>query len=479
MNTTLGWLGCWAAAGAFCLSGCGPLTLKPSQPGAWLVFLCRASDVPDEQRSVQYFRELFDPARRDLLYDYFMKSSNGKVDVSGTEVLGWFPMRVAAADINEQVRNSHTNPGRWQTVLDCRTAGLASLGASKVSINPDDYAGFIAVINSGVDAGQVNGRHLVANWSDYASAYEHEMLHAFGLADARRLGNDLTADHEWNARSYVLYEDNWDIMSYRLAWMFPTGEAHEYSGPELQTGYKDALGWLPANRKFTKVVRGPADRTASQITLAPVSEPGRPGPLLAVVDLPNDVKYLLEYRQNTGFDRAIPRSEVVIRELRKDGLTYVVTQRDGHIGRVPDPAFFTDAGNSLSIKVLAIHAAGATITIDPGYVAVDDATIVIDSAPTSLRNGANGKVNVTATNTGTTAWTSPPFELVMQRGMRVSLPQAQVRAPADALVAPGQAQSFEFDVLCNGQGLGFFEARMGGPSGQFGQAATRTIVCQP
>ena len=107
----------------------------------------------------------------------------------------------------------------------------------------------------------------------------------------------------------------------------------------------------------------------------------------------------------------------------------------------------------------------------------DNASMRVDSAPGSLRNGQSGSVTVTATNIGTTTWSAPPYELALLRGLRISLPQFSKSVTGS--IAPGQSQSFSFDVICNGQGQGFFEAQMGGQSGRFGQSAARTVVCQP
>jgi hypothetical protein len=109
---------------------------------------------------------------------------------------------------------------------------------------------------------------------------------------------------------------------------------------------------------------------------------------------------------------------------------------------------------------------------------VDNASLTLVSAPGSLPNGGSGSVTVTALNTGSTTWASPGYSLRLARGLRVSLPQQF--ASVSGNVAPGASQTFTFGVICNGQGQGWFSARMsGGQSGIFGQQAARTIVCQP
>ena len=119
----------------------------------------------------------------------------------------------------------------------------------------------------------------------------------------------------------------------------------------------------------------------------------------------------------------------------------------------------------------------ATVVVVAPNTPVDNASMQVDSAPGSLRNGQTGSVMVTATNIGTTTWSTPPYAVVLRGGLRISLPQNS--KPVVGSVAPGQSQGFTFDVICNGQGQGFFQAQMGGQGGAFGQSAGRTVVCQP
>lgn len=127
-------------------------------------------------------------------------------------------------------------------------------------------------------------------------------------------------------------------------------------------------------------------------------------------------------------------------------------------------------------QVLARSPAAAVVVAQPN-TPIDNAPMRIDSAPGSLRDGQTGTVTVTATNIGGTTWSNPPYSVVLRRGLRISLPQ--FGKPVAGSVAPGQSQSFSFDVICNGSGQGFFEAQMGGQAGVFGQSAGRTVVCQP
>lgn len=337
--------------------------------GAWLVFLCQASDAQQEPHTVAFYQELFDRNQPDLLFDYFQKTSNGKIDLSGTEVYGWFKMTVNTATIAPTARNVTTQPGRYQTAQDCKSAGVASFLASGKTIDPGKYAGFIAVINVPVDAG-ATGRAVVANEYESASFFDHEMLHVYGLIygnkileHSYRMARDLSQDHSWNLGADTEYGDCWDIMSFlTCTYRFDT-PTHGIQGPELETAYREKLGWLPPARSFQKST---SDQSQSTITLSPVSEPNLPGFLQAKVDVTGMGTYVIEYVVPSGYDRAIPGRAVVIRELRHDGKTYLVVRQNGNIGWQQGERF-TDAANFLSVTVGATTPQSATITINPRF----------------------------------------------------------------------------------------------------------------
>ncbi len=179
------------------------------------------------------------------------------------------------------------------------------------------------------------------------------------------MANDTSLDHGWNQGVDTVYNDCWDIMSFATCtYRFNTG-IHGLQGPELQIAYRQKLGWVATARIFTKDA---ADPLPSTVTMPPVSEPGRPGPLMARIEVPGGARYVVEYRVPTGFDRGVPNGAVVIRELRNDGLSYLVKRQNGKIGWAQGERF-TDIGNFLSITVDAITSQSATITINPRFAA--------------------------------------------------------------------------------------------------------------
>lgn len=340
--------------------------IVPEAPSAWLMFLCQASDNDDMPHAPSYYQELFDPANPDMLDAYFKEMSFGKVSVKGSKVFGWFRMNV-----NTAVLNARSNPTRHLTLAECIDAGVASLNAQGRPIKPDQWAGVIAIINVGTDAGQT-GQGVVGNSGETIAFFEHEMTHALGLPKhTHNLPNNATADHVWGAPIQDVYNDPWDIMSFnRGQWSYdPPGGTHGFAGPTLNMAYRSLLNWVPAGRIVTMTVTDDDSRGINRYKLIPVSEPQRPGTLGVVVALPNSVRYVVEYHRPTGYDRAVLRGEVVVREWRADQDTYLVRQVNGHVGYFAGEAPFTDKTNFLSIKVISMGTNGdaATVSINTRF----------------------------------------------------------------------------------------------------------------
>jgi len=348
------------------LAGCGPGPVPKAAPpaGSWLVLLCRASDAPQDPQPKAFYEQLFSKNQRDLLFDYFQTASHQTIDVSGTEVYGWFSMSVKTADIAPAVRNNGTPVTRSQTANDCKASALGGIAATGVSVDPANYAGVITIINVPVDSGEAGAKAVVlGTQAETEVAFVvHEMLHVYGLTHAWTMTPDVTSDHVWNHGGDVEYNDCWDVMSYAsCAFTFPTSRGPQ--GMELQAASRERLRWLPANR--VQIVSAYPQGTTT-ITLAPLGDPSKPGPLLAKVEVPNLGYYAIEYRQrNSGFDRGILNS-VVIRELRTNGITYLVLQQDNDIGWNQGEVFF-DTANFLRISIDSIATGGATITVNNAF----------------------------------------------------------------------------------------------------------------
>ncbi len=341
---------------------CQNVNTKPAPPpGSWLVLLCKASDAPQEPHPTSYYLTLFDKNQRDLLFDYFDLTSNHTIDVSGTEVYGWFPMSVDSATIGPNARNNSKPVTRAQTARDCIASSLGGMAVQGFTVDVSKYAGVLTIINIPVDSGDTGEKHVVSNGEPDISFYEHEMIHTYGQVNhSWRTGPDTSSDHVWAHGGDAEYGDCLDMMSYlTCVRMFQT-TSYGGQGPELQAAYRGNLKWFPAGRSMS------AGYGLSTVSLAPLGDPSKPGSLLATVEVPTRGSYLVEYREPTGFDRGIGSSGVVIRELRNNNITYLVVRQDGSI-TWSKGEMFTDVANYLSINVDDIVPGKATVTINTLY----------------------------------------------------------------------------------------------------------------
>jgi hypothetical protein len=360
--------------------GCGGTKKEEERAPStgWLVLLCRASDNATEPHQKAFYERYFRRSEPDLLYDYFDAVSGGttdslgrrvpgKVDVSLSKVYGWFEMSVDTATLRSR---PHPGVDRTQTARDCTKAGLAQINKNGTVEKAEWYAGVITVINVPVDSGATSERSVVVNNVESPVAgpsfLEHEMLHVLGLRQPRNghswlAAADFGADHHWNHGLDMEYNDCWDMMSfYTCVYTFPTAQGLGPQGPELQGEYRMKLGWMPIDRVST--LKASDYNPSRQLELAPLSNPEKPGLLLARIEVPGKGFYAVEYRKPSRFDRGIPTEAVVIREVRQDTVTYLVMRSNGWIGWDQGETF-TDRINHIAISVNSIRPSGATITV--------------------------------------------------------------------------------------------------------------------
>jgi hypothetical protein len=354
----------------------------------WAIILCKFQDKQNNPADLQpppsFFEDLFTEkgAGKGGMFDYWRDMSYGAVDVTGSTVHGWYVMPYTLGD---HLQLGGANPGgRPQKLQACIDAAAQDPNFPAAAI-ASSYYGIVAIWNDAQDTWGGRGNYTVNGtqktfgiaafnpWGWDPAIVAQEMGHGYGLDHSRATDPDPSKD----------YQDPWDPMS---AWTFggqaqPTfpnlnfvvsGPGHfnpqtgsnsttGASGPSLNAGYRDLLGWIPSGRVWTY------GGSPSVVTLAGVNNPGVGWPLMAKIPLGASRFYTVHLRLKEGWDAGIQRDAVLIHEVRPDGRTYIV--KTVNLDRSLQPGqSFTDPANNLKIYVDRIEKANKTATVLIGPV---------------------------------------------------------------------------------------------------------------
>jgi hypothetical protein len=118
--------------------------------------------------------------------------------------------------------------------------------------------------------------------------------------------------------------------------LYPAVGGQPSAGPGLNVPNLLKEGWIPKDRI---IAIGPRPRRADQVTLAALSHPTAPGMLtveLLAGGRTNPTFYTVEYRQQDGWDKAMPNNAVVIHSYLSaatGGTPYSYLQRISNEGQ--------------------------------------------------------------------------------------------------------------------------------------------------
>ncbi|MFF1322418.1 hypothetical protein ACFVZZ_23745 [Streptomyces chartreusis] len=276
----------------------------PSINWPWAIVLCRFNDVAVVPKPREYYVDLYTVGGSGGLPDYWRAVTCNSIDITNSQVFGWFTMTHPASDVSRLVF-----PGdRHQLVQWGRDAAAAN----GVDLTP--FRQVLIVQNYGVDHGAAGNGIVVVHSNPDLCEFGficHEMGHGFGLP------------HSCAASPDTVYGDGWDVMSFaKTTFQFPIVFKGTAGAATVGLNARNlkALGAVPPGRTWRQSTRD----FSTEITLDPLNQPpiGNHGYLVAEVALGGNT-YTVEFRRKAGWDRGIPEDSVSVREIRPDGLSYL------------------------------------------------------------------------------------------------------------------------------------------------------------
>jgi hypothetical protein len=260
----------------------------------WAVILTKFTDGDDEPFPKQYYEDLFTANGTGSSWNmvrYFDEWSHGALDLTGTQVFGWYHLTKSVDDYN-----SLGGQARDELVTWARDAATAH------GIDLSPFFSVAVCTNRWQDIGaspSLSGIVAQGAATPIPSLVGHEMGHIYGLQHSRVDGSD------------VDYQDPWDIMSAAADYSASDPDSEFASiGPGVNASNMRARGWLDESR----VWRGDEDGFDETVTIRPLVRRDLPGLLAA--EIPGG--YLIEFRVREGWDGAIPRPAVFVHRFEGD-----------------------------------------------------------------------------------------------------------------------------------------------------------------
>jgi hypothetical protein len=308
----------------------------------WAILLTKFNDNNVEPFPRLRYEEIFTTAGTGKwnMVDYFSDMSHGKLDLSGTQVFGWYTLDKATTDYT----GSGLNPAGRGELLQ-----WAKDKATSEGVNPGDFHNVVVLLNSGRDLfGGLNGIVCGDDGANSAlsglspSFLGQEMGHGYGLNHSRREG------------STVDYTDPFDVMSVDAGRsaphpiytdLDPFGQPVYEIGPGLNAANMWSKGWLDMTRVWTDP--GSAHISTS-VQLRPLHRRDLPG-YLAAARVPACI--LLHRFEN--------------------GISYLVPDEDGNDtfragSGISTPEDLSVLGSGFSIRVKSIDVANEVATVSLG-----------------------------------------------------------------------------------------------------------------
>ena len=326
-------------------------------PQAYVLLLCRFSDVPGSDPKPRSTYELWLGGAYPGLDHYWRESSEDRVSIASLVKGPYVLPRPSAAYLD-----TRGNADLGALMRDCTAAADADVDFSQVggiemqfNSSLDDYSwgGSWSMTLDGV------ARRWPAAWfASWASlsTYAHEIGHSLGLPHS-------------SGPYGQTYDSHWDVMSGGGSYD-PVLRA--YVPTHTIAYHKDLLGWIPAARKYVAA----AGSTAT-FELARDAEPSAAGYQMARLPIAGggSAFYTLETRRYAGYDAEgrLPGEGVLIHRVDPTAIVPAkVVDVDGNgdpndAGATWTPGeTFTDVPGGVQVRVLAATATGFTVEVSTG-----------------------------------------------------------------------------------------------------------------
>lgn len=312
----------------------------------WAVLLFMFQDDQVEHRPRSYYERLFTEAGSGSMnmVDYFREMSHEKLDLSGSQVFGWFRLPVDRADYVASGVPADKYDRDEMAELCFRVAReeIAREKGEKEEEVLSDFAHFVIVFNTPADLYGRTGLAVCDSGNAFPTPVGHEMGHGYGMDHSRREGS--TDD----------YQDPWDVMSA----MNTQGASHrEYGeiGPGLNAALMRAQGWLKEGRVWRE------DGLFKEVVeLRPLHRLDLNGYLAAEVG-----DYLVEFRVRDRWDAGIHNPCVLVHRFDQ-GHSYVMRGERGDYELLEDDIFLEAASGiapQIGVEILAINESDMVATV--------------------------------------------------------------------------------------------------------------------
>jgi hypothetical protein len=313
----------------------------PATP--WAIILCKFTDDNSEPFPIQYYKDLFtsaDVGSQWNMVKWFHDCTHGNIDVGGSKVFGWFNIPHSVQDYNNQGGNARDSLIKW-----------ARDAATQNGVDLSPFFSTLVCTNLWSDVGEAGTGVVAQGTTPTPMRLGQEMGHVYGLHHSRLDGTQID------------YTDPWDMMSGFGAYWTSDSEFTSI-GPAYNAWNMRYMNWLDESRVW-KAASGGYDQT---ITLRPLPRHDLKGYLAAEIA----GGYLVEFREEGGWDAGIPRPAVLVHRF-EGGQSYLMkgnsavpdlTAGDSFGDKIPQGVFAAFQGyNRVDVISIDTHAPSATIRL--------------------------------------------------------------------------------------------------------------------